>query len=88
MSGATPYNIFHLIFGAVGVATVLSKREDLITVFNVGFGGLDLYQAIASSLHWFPESYFHWTRWDDVLHVLLGVALIMAGALGRGKKAE
>lgn len=78
-SGALPYNIFHFIFGALGVALVVSGNEPLIRAFCVGFGAIDLYQAVASFWHMFPEQYFVWTRMDDVLHVFVGVALVVIG---------
>ncbi len=83
MSGATTYNIFHLVFGAVGLAILFSRNEDLISGFNISFGAVDLYQAIASSLRLFPENLFHWTRVDDVLHITFGVLLIAAGFFGK-----
>ena len=83
MSGAAPYNIFHLIFGAIGLVFVLTKNETLIRSFNLGFGLIDLYQAVASFTHLFPEQYFQWTRVDDALHIIIGLALVLIGLAGR-----
>jgi len=79
MSGAPPYNAFHLVFGAVGIALVLLGRPDHAVSFNVGFGALDLYQAVASLAHWWPESLFLWTWADDLAHVVIGLALVAVG---------
>src|SRR2546423_3327468 len=54
-SGAMPYNIFHLVFGCIGIALVLWKNEWGAISFNIGFGLIDLYQALASYTHLFPE---------------------------------
>ena len=85
MSAAPAYNVFHILFGALGGAFVLSKRVDLIRAFNVGFGLIDLYQALASFLHWFPERHFQWKTGDDVLHVVIGAALVLIGMTGRSR---
>lgn len=80
MSGAPAYNVFHLIAGAVGIWA--ARKACRAAAFNLGFGLIDLYQALASFLGWFPLSYFRWTRADDVLHVLLGPLLAALGARG------
>jgi len=82
-SGATPYNIFHIVFGLIGAALVLSDHETSIRSFNIGFGVIDLYQALASFVNLFPKKYFRWTRLDDVLHVVVGAALVLIGLYGR-----
>jgi len=81
-SGATAYNIFHIIFGVIGLGIVFSQHEPCIRAFNIGFGAIDLYQAAASFLHLFPEKYFKWKRADDVLHVVIGAGLVLVGILG------
>jgi uncharacterized membrane protein len=83
MSGATPYNLFHIIFGAIGLFLVTATKDDLwASLFNTGFGLIDLYQALASVLGLTPIQYFHWTYADDVAHVLLGFALVIIGGYG------
>ena len=82
-SGAPAYNIFHIIFGAFGLILALSKRDDLIRGFNIGFGLIDLYQLAASLMNWFPEEYFRWKTADDCLHAAIGAALIIIGLLGK-----
>ena len=81
-SGAPAYNIFHIIFGLIGVAAVLSVNGGFIRGFNIVFGLIDLYQAAASFLHLFPESYFKWKRADDLLHIVIGAVLVLAGIFG------
>ena len=78
-SGALPYNIFHIIFGMIGLGVVYSQHETCIRAFNIGFGLIDLYQASASFLHLFPEKYFKWKRADDVLHIVIGAGLVLIG---------
>lgn len=81
-SGAAPYNVFHIVSGAIGLFLVWSKRESLISFFNLGFGLIDLYQAAASFLNLPPKQYFLWTRVDDILHILIGLALVIIGCYG------
>ena len=81
-SGAPAYNVFHLIFGAVGLFLVWTRNELWLSLFNFGFGLIDLYQALAGALHLPPEKYFLWTRADDILHVLIGLALVIIGVYG------
>jgi hypothetical protein len=82
MSGAAPYNLFHIFFGAIGLLLTMSNNDLLATSFNFGFGLIDLYQVLASVIGLTPIQYFHWTYADDVLHVLIGFALVIIG--GRG----
>jgi len=81
-SGATAYNIFHIIFGAFGLIFLFLRNENYICGFNLGFGLIDLYQAVASFAHLFPEQYFRWTRVDDVLHIIIGAVLVAVGLFG------
>jgi len=81
-SGAPPYNLFHIFFGLVGLAIVQSQNEAGASFFNAGFGLIDLYQALASYFHLPPEKYFLWTRADDILHILIGAALVIIGCYG------
>lgn len=80
-STAPAYNVFHLAFGLLGLAIVVWGDRSAIRLFLVGFGIIDLYQALASHRHWFPESYFRWTPTDDRLHIVLGAVLVVIGAL-------
>ena len=83
MSGAAPYNLFHLIFGAIGLFLVTATKSDLwASAFNFGFGLIDLYQVLASVFGLTPIQYFFWTYADDVLHVLIGFALVIIGGYG------
>lgn len=86
LSNAAAYNIFHLVFGGIGMAFVLTKNQNLIRGFNIGFGLLDLYQALAAFLNWFPETYFRWTAADNILHIIIGAALVLIGLSGRKKR--
>jgi len=80
-SSAPAYNIFHLAFGMLGLAIAVWGDVTAARAFLIGFGLIDLYQALASRLHWFPEPLFRWTPTDDLLHLVIGVLLIAAGVL-------
>lgn len=86
-SGATPYNVFHLLFGVVGLGCVASGRLPAARAFNLGFGLIDLYQALASGLHLWPEAAFRWTRVDDALHVVVGAGLVAVAVLADRRSA-
>jgi hypothetical protein len=81
-SGAPAYNVFHIVFGLLGLLLLWSKREWLISAFNAGFGLIDLYQAWASYADLPPKQYFLWTRVDDILHVVIGLTLFVIGCYG------
>ncbi len=78
-SGAPAYNVFHIIFGLIGVAVLFFGQTSWIKAFNIGFGALDLYQALASFLGLFPRYIFKWKRADDVLHIVIGAFLVIVG---------
>jgi hypothetical protein len=82
-SGAAPYNIFHIAFGVIGAIIVMSNHPTAVRVFNIGFGLIDLYQAVASYFGLFPKRLFKWTLVDDILHVVIGVALVVIGLSAR-----
>lgn len=81
-SGAPAYNIFHLTFGLLGVLVLWWGKEALISSFNAGFGLIDLFQAVASYADLPPKQYFLWTRVDDILHIVIGLALFIIGCYG------
>lgn len=82
MSGAAPYNVFHIAFGLLGSALAFKSSARHAAMFNVGFGAVDLYQAAASFAKLPPAETFAYKPADDVLHVVLGLALVGVGALG------
>jgi hypothetical protein len=79
MSAAVPYDVFHVVFGALGVAIVLARSARFAGVFNVGFGAVDLYQALAGVLGIFPAGVFGLRPADHVVHVVLGAVLVGVG---------
>jgi len=83
MSGATPYNVFHLLAGAVGLWPVLSRTTGAAITFNLVFGCIDLYQAVAGLTGWFPAQLFALKPADHVVHVLVGALLVLVGYMGR-----
>ncbi len=78
-SGAPAYNIFHIVFGIIGLVILLAGNEAWTRAFNVGFGVIDLYQAVASFAGLFPKALFKWKRADDVLHIVIGAFLVIVG---------
>jgi hypothetical protein len=84
-SGAAPYNMFHIVFGGLGLILISFKNELWACLFNFGFGVIDLYQVLASVLRLPPLLSFQWTFFDDVIHVLLGFALVIIGGHGLQK---
>lgn len=82
-SVTTSYNLFHIGFGILGALIMLSGNEGGIRAFNIGFGLIDLYQAVASFANLFPKQHFKWTRVDDILHVVIGIALVVIGVFGK-----
>ncbi|HKS08303.1 MAG TPA: hypothetical protein VJS13_02080 [Pyrinomonadaceae bacterium] len=88
MSSTTPYNLFHIIFGAIGLVLLQTKSDLAASSFNLGFGLIDLYQALASVVGLSPIQYFQWTFADDVAHVILGFALAIVGSYGLFKWKE
>jgi len=85
MSNAVPYNLFHLIAGAIGLFLISAKSDLVASAFNFGFGLIDLYQVLASVVGLTPIEYIHWTYIDDLVHVLLGFALVIIGGYGLRK---
>lgn len=79
MSSAVAYDVFHICFGALGVAIVVRRSARLASVFNVGFGAVDLYQALAGLLGIFPAGVFGLRPADHVVHVVLGLLLVSFG---------
>lgn len=87
-SGATAYNVFHIVFGLLGLLLLWSRSEWLVSSFNAGFGLIDLYQALASYLDLPPQQYFLWTPVDDILHVVIGLTLFIIGCYGLLKRRD
>jgi hypothetical protein len=79
MSNAVPYDVFHIFFGTLGGAIALSRSARFASLFNVGFGAVDLYQALAGVTGVFPAAAFNLQPADHVLHVLLGLLLVAVG---------
>jgi hypothetical protein len=82
MSGATPYNVFHLLAGAVGLGVVRQRSGSGAATFNLVFGCIDLYQALAGLTGLFPARWFALRPADHVVHVVVGLFLVGLGYLG------
>lgn len=87
MSGAAPYNLFHIVFGCLGVGLVLARGERAIAAFNLGFGAADLYQAVAGPTGLFPARLFALQPADHVVHAALGLLLVTVGLRGLGSSS-
>jgi hypothetical protein len=82
MSGALPYDVFHIVFGVLGIGIVLARSTRGAALFNLGFGMIDLYQAAAGLLGVFPAAVFGLRPADHVVHVVLGLLLVGFGVRG------
>ena len=82
MSGAVPYDLFHICSGALGTALVLASNARGVAIFNLAFGLGDLYQAAAGMLGLFPAGLFHYRSGDHLAHVVLGLLLAIVGWWG------
>ena len=82
MSGAAPYNVFHIVAGAVGTTLVLLHCATSVAVSNLVFGLIDLYQAVAGLTGIFPTRIFRYKLGDHVAHVLFGLLLAAVGWMG------
>ncbi|HVR64100.1 MAG TPA: hypothetical protein VMU50_19510 [Polyangia bacterium] len=83
MSGAPAYNVFHIIAGSLGAALALTGSAAAASAFNVGFGAIDLYQAVAGLAGLPPAQLFALRPADHVVHVVLGALLVAVGWRGR-----
>lgn len=88
MSGAAPYNLFHIAFGLVGTALAFKAPPRFASLFNATFGAIDLYQALASVAALPPSAQFAYKPADDLLHVVLGLALVAVGIAGFQRSAK
>lgn len=82
MSGATPYNVFHLVAGGIGTVIAFRGTSRAAAVFNLVFGAIDLWQLAASLLGVFPAQTFQLRPADDVLHAVIGFGLVLLGIAG------
>jgi len=83
MSGAPAYNVFHLIAGTVGLMLARSRLAAPAIAFNLVFGAIDLWQAVAGLTGLFPARLFALRPADHVVHVLFGLLLCGVGLLGK-----
>ena len=75
MSGAPPYDFFHIGFGLVGGLIAWRRSIGGAVLFNFAFGLGDLYQAFAGVTGVFPATVFQLRPADHVVHVVLGALL-------------
>lgn len=82
MSSAVAYDVFHLVAGLLALGLVASRAPALASAFNLGFGLVDLWQAVAGVTGLFPAQLFALRPADHVVHVVLGLALAACGLAG------
>ena len=80
--------MFHIVFGLIGLLMVFSGRPQPVCLFNLVFGLIDLYQAVASYLNLPPNSSSCGLESMISSHVVLGVALVLIGLYGILKQKE
>ena len=83
MSGAPPYDVFHLLAGSVGIALALRRSVAGAIAFNLIFGAIDLYQLVAGLTGIFPAQLFALKPADHVVHLVIGALLVGVGYLGK-----
>jgi hypothetical protein len=83
MSGAAPYNVFHLLAAALGLSILVRRSVAGAVAFNLVFGGIDLWQAVAGVAGLFPARLFALRPADHAVHVVIGLFLIGVGYLGK-----
>jgi hypothetical protein len=81
-SQSTAYDVFHLIFGLIGLAAAFARGGRYAPLFNIGFGAIDAYQAIAFFAGIFPTQLFNLTWFDTVSHIVIAAVLITIGVAG------
>jgi hypothetical protein len=82
MSQAVPYDLFHVVFGVLGLVLGLRRRPVPAALFNLGFGLIDLWQVLAGLTGLFPAGLFGLRAGDHIVHLVLGVGLIGCGLAG------
>jgi hypothetical protein len=85
ISGAAPYNLFHLAAGLMAHAVAITGRPGLVASFNLLFGLFDIWQAVAGPAGVFPAQVFELRPADHLMHGLVGTLLVYVG--GRGVAA-
>jgi hypothetical protein len=83
MSGAPAYNVFHLVAGTIGLFVAWRRSAAGAIAFNLTFGAVDLYQALAGLTGLFPDRLFALRPADHALHVGFGLLLVGVGYLGK-----
>src|ERR1041384_2154445 len=83
MSGALPYNVFHLLAGALGLGIVARCSSEGAILFNLAFGFIAWWQAFAGVTGVFPARWFALRPADHLVHLLVGAGLVAVGYLGK-----
>ncbi len=76
MTTSVAYDVFHVIFGVVALAAAVALGGKFAAWFNLGFGAIDLYQAVAYNAGLFPSQLFNLNAVDTLQHWLIGGILV------------
>ena len=76
VSQSRPYDMFHLIFAVIGLVSVFVASGRAAPAFNLIFGLIDAYLALAQRLGLFPTQLFNLTPSDTVQHIVIAVVLV------------
>jgi len=80
-SQSAAYDAFHLIFGLLGLAAAVVASGRAAPLFNLIFGLLDGYQAIAQVLGLFPAGLFNLTTVDTLQHIVVALVLVTSSVI-------
>jgi|GEM_PF-2406652 len=80
-SQSPAYDTFHLIFGLFGIAAAVAASGHTAPLFNLIFGLLDGYQAIAQVLGLFPTGLFNLTAVDTAQHIVVALMLLTVSVI-------
>lgn len=72
-----------MVAGSLGSVLAFRRFASGVIGFNLVFGAIDLYQAVAGVTGWFPAQLFGLKPADHLVHVAIGVALVGLGYLGK-----
>lgn len=68
--------------GLAAIALATFRRGSPAIAFNLTFGAIDLWQAVAGPLGWFPSAAFGLKPADHVVHAILGPLFVGVGSGG------
>lgn len=82
------YSLFQINLGMIGCIMLFTNSLPLIRAYNIFLGLIFVYQAVASSLKFFPAGLLHYTLTDDIIHTDAGLILLFVGILATPDKKK